>query len=44
MRKWIRIKPAILITFIPAKMEKNQPAITAIDEMYGKYESEKTIN
>ena len=29
MRKWIKIKPAIWITFIPAKMHKNQPAITA---------------
>jgi GT2 family glycosyltransferase len=29
-RKWIRIKPAIWITFIPAKMHKNQPAITKI--------------
>ena len=28
MRKWIRIKPAIWITFTPAKMHKNQPAIT----------------
>ena len=30
MRKWIRIKPAIWITFIPAKMHKNQPAITFV--------------
>jgi transposase len=30
MRKWITIKPAIWITFIPAKMHKNQPAITGI--------------
>jgi hypothetical protein len=28
MMKWIKIKPAIWITFIPAKMHKNQPAIT----------------
>jgi len=28
MRKWITIKPAIRITFIPAKMHKNQPAVT----------------
>jgi len=28
MRKWIKIKPAIWITFIPAKMHKNQPAVT----------------
>ena len=28
MIKWIRINPAIWITFISAKMHKNQPAIT----------------
>jgi hypothetical protein len=28
MRKWIKIKPAIWITFIPAKMHNIQPAIT----------------
>jgi len=28
LRKWITIKPAIWITFIPAKMHKNQPVIT----------------
>jgi hypothetical protein len=31
IKKWIKIKPAIGITFIPAKMHKNQPAITRSD-------------
>ena len=43
MRKWIKIKPAIRITFIPAKMHNIQPAFTrrglntAISAIAGSY-------
>jgi hypothetical protein len=33
MRKWIKIKPAIRIDFIPAKMHNIQPAFTSWHKM-----------